>query len=193
MKRKSRPIRTTVVGGILFLVPFGVLLVVLEKLFDVMHRLAQPMSNWIPVDTVAGVAVANLVTISLLVLVCWFAGFLATRGRLSGVQRSLDEKLLLIFPRYTFLKAILEGFDTAGVARTLKPVIVQFDDLAQICFEVERDAGQVTVFLPGSPDPWSGSVALVGVERVQSIEAPIPAVVRTLRSAGVGTAALMTH
>jgi hypothetical protein len=34
---------------------------------------------------------------------------------------------------------------------------VRFDDLWQIGFEIERfEGGKVALFLPGSPDPWSG-------------------------------------
>ena len=64
-------------------------------------------------------------------------------------------------------------------------VIVRFDDLWQIGFEIERiEGGKVAVFLPGSPDPWSGSVCIAEEERVTPLDVPVAAVVNMARRLG---------
>jgi len=74
----------------------------------------------------------------------------------------------LFIPGYGLMRQKL----TAAVGReddekSLKPILVQFDDQAQIAFEVERsDDGLVAVFLPGAPDPWSGAAVFVTADRV---------------------------
>lgn len=69
---------------------------------------------------------------------------------------------------------------------------IRFDDLAQIAFEVERGPGDlVTVYLPGSPDPWSGSVAHVESDRVDQLGGDFASVVKTLRKVGRGSISLL--
>jgi uncharacterized membrane protein len=50
-------------------------------------------------------------------------------------------------------------------------VTIRFDDAIRIGYEAGRtERGLVIVYLPGSPDPWIGSVALVQPDRVQSLD-----------------------
>lgn len=56
-------------------------------------------------------------------------------------------------------------------APSLVPVSVQFDDSIRIRYEAGRTARElVIVYLPGSPDPWMGSVALVEPRRVRPLK-----------------------
>lgn len=52
--------KTTIIGGLLFLVPVGVLIIVLAKVVDLMLLVAEPLADLIPLDSVAGVALANI-------------------------------------------------------------------------------------------------------------------------------------
>ena len=71
-------------------------------------------------------------------------------------------------------------------------MLVRFDDYHQVAFEVERiQDKQVVVYLPGAPDPWSGSVLVVEEGRVQHIEASMGKVVRNLRTLGRNSARLL--
>ena len=81
----------------------------------------------------------------------------------------MDDRLLDIFPRYSFIKAMASGLAQEEVA-AMKVVMIRFDDQSQLGFEVERTAEQVVVFLPGSPDPWSGAVCFVTPDRVAQLD-----------------------
>ena len=40
----------------------------------------------------------------------------------------------------------------------MRPVLARFENSWQIAFEIERiPGGIITVYVPGAPDPWSGS------------------------------------
>lgn len=187
-----QPIKTTLWGGLLFLVPLTVAVVILGKLFGLMYRLAQPFSTWIPLDSVAGIAIANIVTVVLILVISFLAGHVATSAWGHHLREKVENVLLTVFPRYTFIKSVTESLRTADGDRIMKPVRVDFDDNAQIAFEVERShSGLVTLFVPGSPDPWSGSVVYVSAERVTPLSADLSSIVRSLRSAGRGSGALV--
>jgi uncharacterized membrane protein len=70
-------LKTTLVGGAVFLVPVAVISLLLAKVGGVLLRLAQPLARRLPLDTVWGVAVADAVLVVAAVLVCFLAGLLA--------------------------------------------------------------------------------------------------------------------
>ena len=183
--------RTMIIGGVIFLVPFAVVLVLFGKVFSVSMRLAEPIAGRIPVGAVAGVALAEILAVLIILAACFLAGLAAVSSPGQRLYRKLDEALLNLIPRYAFVKSMADSFGGSDKS-VLKPVLVRFDDLAQIGFEVERGPGDlVTVYLPGSPDPWSGSVAHVTSERVTPLNADFTAVVKAVRKVGRGSTALI--
>lgn len=190
MRSKSNAFRTTVLGGVIFLIPFVVVILVVGKALAVMRGVARPLVGWLGVDRLGAIAVIDIVAAVLVVAVCYVAGLLATGDRAHRVQQAFDRKLLELFPRYAFLKSMTEALGTDTVDKTLKPVLVHLDDQSQLAFEVERGEEWVTVYLPGSPDPWGGVVSLVKPERVQRLAVDFHAAVKCLRLVGRGTASL---
>lgn len=188
MKKHANPFRTTVLGGIVFLIPFVVTLLIVGKAFAVMRYVAAPIAQAAGIDHIGAFAVIDLVAASLLVGVCWIAGRLATSRRGQGLHQALDEKLLNLFPRYGFLKSMTESLaiDANQKTATLPVVLVRFDDQLQLAFEVERTRQHVVVFLPGSPDPWSGGVSLVTPDRVEQMDVDFKTAVKSIRLLGRG-------
>ncbi len=189
---KMKPIKTTILGGLVFLIPLIIVIVLVTKIFEVMGKLAAPFSGLIPVDSIGGIATANIVTVLAILVVCFVAGLVATSAFGRKIYQSLDEKLLMLWPRYAFIKSATEGMSPDEIQKTLQPVRVNLDDQSQIAFEVERnDNGLVTVFVPGSPDPWSGTVVHVTEDRIEKLDANFNAVVKSLRKAGRGASDLL--
>lgn len=186
-----KAVKTLILGGFIFLVPFAVVLLVVGKVFGVSKQLARPIADRIPVDAVAGIALADLVSVAIIVVACFVAGAAAKSASGRRLHRKLDELLLNLIPRYTFIKSMTASLGGEGQA-VLKPVLVRFDDLAQVAFEVERGPGDlVTVYLPGSPDPWSGSVAHVAADRISPLDQSFASVISSLRKVGRGTQTLL--
>ena len=186
-----KAVKTIVVGGLVFLVPFAVALLVLGKVYRVSMRVAEPLDGMIPIEAVGGVALANILAVAIILLACFLAGVVATRTWGKRLYGKIDEWLLNLIPRYGFVKSMTESIG-GELDSTLRPVLVRFDDLSQIGFEVERGPGDlVTVYLPGSPDPWSGSVAQVTSDRVDALAVDFAAVIQSLRKIGRGSSELL--
>jgi len=186
-----KAVKTMILGGLIFLVPFAVGLLVLGKAYRVAMRLAEPLDGLIPIEAIGGVALANILAVAIIVLACFLAGLVATRTWGQRLYKKFDDILLNLIPRYGFIKSMTENLGGQHES-TLRPVLVRFDDLSQIGFEVERGPGDlVTVYLPGSPDPWSGSVAQITSDRVDALAADFTAVVQSLRKIGRGSSTLL--
>lgn len=180
-----RFIKTTVVGGIVFLVPLIVILVVIGKAFALMRRLSEPMGRLFPVESIAGVAVVDVLAVVVLLVICFVAGMVARSALARRFYAGLDSALMVI-PGYAFIRSMSDHFrqdDDVGSA-SLKPVMVAFDDYTQLCFEVERVENRVVIFMPGAPDPWAGTLVYVCAERVSEAEMSTLAAVRHIRQLG---------
>lgn len=178
-------LKATLIGGVAFLVPIVVLLMVLGKAFELMSRLAAPVQRFGPLESIGGIAVADLLAVLAMVLVCFLAGLFAMSRVARRFYHRLDG-LLMLLPGYAFIKSFSQSLslDETGTA-LMVPVQVQFDDYSQLCFEVGR-AGEdeVMIYLPGAPDPWSGSLVKVASVRVERLEMTMPQAVSHIRNLG---------
>ena len=182
-------IKTTIIGGLVFLVPVVIVVAVVGKAFKIMLLVAKPVGTLIPTEYIGGITVANLLAVLAIALLCFIAGLLAKSGLAKKAYRSLNSVLLAI-PGYAFIKGFTDSMDSSEeAAKSLLPVIVRFDDNAQIGFEVERTGeGHVVVCLPGAPNPWSGSVVYFSKDRVKRLDITVAQAIRHIRGLGHGSA-----
>jgi uncharacterized membrane protein len=190
MKGFFQLIKTTIIGGLIFLVPIIIVVAILGKAFELMIKVAKPLSAWIPLDSIGGVALANILAVLAILLCCLIAGIIAKGATAKRILKSVEAKLLVAIPGYTFVKGITDSLNSSEeAAKAFVPVIAKFDDNAQIGFEIERtEKGYVVVYLPGSPNPWSGSVVYVNADRVERLDMTVPDVINNIRHLGRGSA-----
>ena len=193
MNNLWRLIRTTLIGGVIFLIPLVFIVVVFGKAFQIMKVVATPLSKLIPFESVVGFAVVEILTVLVLILVCVLVGMLARSPWAQKVYEKLDAVLLQVIPGYAWIKGITGGIHDQDASDVLKPVLVRFDDQFQLAFEVDRASdGLVAVYLPGSPDPRSGTVSYVTADRIQPVDAGFKAVVKICRNLGRGSGKILS-
>ena len=74
MKKLIDFIRTTIVGGILVLIPIVVCIIILTKVFNFLQRLSDVIAKGLPFTNVAGVGISTLISIVLILIICFLAG-----------------------------------------------------------------------------------------------------------------------
>jgi uncharacterized membrane protein len=193
MNVKRNFLVTMILGGVIFLLPLVFITFVLGKAFQVMKVVAKPLDALIPLETVGSVALVNIIAIIAIVLSCFFAGLLARSAWGGWLSGAADEKLQILVPGYSVIRDKVRSATGGNEQQdTLQPVLVQFDDYAQIAFEIERAPdGLVTIFLPGAPDPWAGASVFVTPDRVSPIDTDVFAAVKTLKKMGRGSTAVV--
>jgi uncharacterized membrane protein len=185
-------LKTTIVGGIVFLVPVIVVLVIFGKAIEMMIRLSQPFVRWLPFSIPGEFIIVNLLAVLLILLLCFMAGFLAETRGARRLVRALEARFLDRIPIYSLVKGVTSSLAADGEDKQLAPVYVQFDDCAQVGLEVERLAdGSAVVFIPAAPNAWSGSVLVVAANRVTNIDATMLTAVQNIRHLGRETDALL--
>jgi uncharacterized membrane protein len=102
-----RLIQTTILGGVFFLIPLAFVLMILGSAYDIALKVAAPIDALIPLEDVAGVALANILAV--LLLVCFVAGLIAKLEFFSARMNKLDGLLTEIMPGYAIAKSVLGG------------------------------------------------------------------------------------
>lgn len=158
MKGLANFLRTTLLGGILFLVPLVAFVFILQKAWVLAQVLVRPIATHLPFKSLLGLETPKIIAVGILVLFCFLAGLLA-KARFA--QRSvvwLENTVLSFIPGYEFIKSMATM--TVGQNEALHQVVlVRIEDALQIGFLVERiDDIHAAVFVPDAPNPRTGAI-----------------------------------
>lgn len=164
-------LKTTAVGGLIFLLPLAVIGALLGYVYQVVLVVYEPLKAYLPVSSALGLTILFLIAVSIVLVVCFLCGLAARRAIARKFSQVIEKQLVMVFPKYTIYKDIVAGNIGGGaLAPSLKPVTVRLQDMIRVGYEAGRtERGLVIVYLPGSPDPWIGSVALVEPDRVEPL------------------------
>ena len=189
MKAIKEFLKTTIVGGIVFLVPLILLILVLRHAMTFAGKIAGPIAALFPEHKVAGVAVATIIAALVLLLLSFLAGLFARTSIGHDLARWLEESLLGNLPQYRMVKTMAEGLAQVEDSQNLRPALVSIEGGWQLGYLLEEvHAGWVAVFLPQSPTPMSGNVMYMPAERVRLLDMPIGEAMLLVKRLGVGSA-----
>ncbi len=181
-------VRTTLLGGVVFLIPVVLLLIVVGKAVAWIRMVSDPVVERLPDGFVGHTFAAYLLAGVILLLLCLVAGLISRTRAAARVVQVMEARVLAHVPLYLVLRSKIQAMLRTDEVGDLRSVMVRFDDLWQVALQIERvDGGIVAVFLPGAPDPWSGTVALVEAERVQELDLGIPTVAKLSYRLGRGS------
>lgn len=131
-------LKTTILGGILFLVPFVFIIYIGEKAFSMARMVAEPIHDMLPNGGFIGV---NIVLLCLLGLFCFGAGILAERSVFASRAKKLDQMLVQKMPGYFQMKSILSGHlgDEDGTSMFVPVIVRDRTGAIRLGFQVEED------------------------------------------------------
>lgn len=186
-------LKTTIVGGVIFLVPIVFLLFILDEAIEIMLVVAEPLADYVPVESVAGVTTANIIAVLTILLVCFFAGLAARTRPVQLVADKLEHAVLSKVPGYAMIKSMAGNLDARQQA-DMKPVLVDLGQRARVGLEVERvDENRVAVYFPDAPNAWSGTVEIVASDQVQRLNVSFTDVLTHVELLGKHSADLLAR
>jgi uncharacterized membrane protein len=187
-------IKTTVVGGFVFLIPAVIVFIALGKLFGALKDFAKAIAPIFGAESFAGGAALDVLAIGVVVCISFIAGLLARRGTAKQIRAKLDSTLMSVVPGYIFIKGLADNLrQTEELSGSLLPVVVDLGDCEQIAFETNRHPdGKVAIYLPGAPNPWSGNIIFLPSERVRRIPVSLTEVIHNIRTLGKSSVELST-
>jgi uncharacterized membrane protein len=184
-------LKTTIVGGVLFLLPVAMVLLILGYAMRLAAKVAQPISDKLRLDQLgdlSGIGAVTVLAVLVLIVVSFAAGIVARTDLGGRISRWFENSLLGGLPQYQLLKSMAEGL--AHVESTsLTPALVSIEDGWQLGYLLETlENGWVAVFLPQAPTPMSGNVMYFPAERVRPLGITMIQAMTLVKRLGVGSA-----
>jgi len=184
-------VKTTIIGGLLFLVPVVALVLVFAKVFEVMMQVAEPMADIVPLDSIGGVALANILAVLIILLLCFVAGLIARAGPAKRLADGIENAILQKIPGYSIVKGFASSLTPEKTAH-MHPVLVSLGYSSRVGLEMEAIGDdRVSVYFPGSPNAWSGEVHVVKTEQVERLDKPFTDVLDHVERLGLGSHAML--
>ncbi len=182
-------LKTTLVGGLLFLVPVVLVIVVMRHAMQFADKLAEPLAGVLPVSHVGGIGVATLIAIAILFVIAFLAGLLSRTGPGQRVTTWFEESILGGLPQYRMVKSLADGLTQLENSTGLQPVLMRGDEGWMLGYQMEElPDGWRVVFLPASPTPMSGNVMYVEASRVQVLDLSMRDAMQLVKRLGLGSA-----
>ncbi len=191
MKTLALFVRTTILGGVIFLAPIVVLIVILAKAFGYAKTGINAVVVHVPGVSELSVGAATVLSIAVLALVCLLAGLVANTLIAQRLVNVLEAAVLSKIPGYEYLKQ--ESASALGVSEIgeLPVVFVPMEGGWQLGVQTETlSNGLVSIFVPGAPNPHSGSVFFFSSDIVRPAGIKLAAGLGCLRRCGAGASAL---
>lgn len=190
MAGRLQAIRTTLAGGILFLLPLILIVFLLSKALKVAERLSQPFVNAIGISSVGGVAIGTLVAIGGMILISLFAGLLARTRLGQAAYSALENSVLGVLPQWRIARGLVATLDTER-ASEVEVVLVPTDAGWCLGLVLEKPAGDWwTVFIPGAPQWTSGQLSYARSDQVHPTGLSAAQAIMLLRRCGAGSASI---
>lgn len=180
-------IKTTIIGGVFFLIPVVVLALVVDQAIELMMAVAEPVSEVLPIKSVGDIALVNILAVVAVVLVCFLAGLLARTRLARRLAESIEAAILDQIPGYTMFRGMTSGLKDDAAAQ-LQPVIVSCRGVQRIGLEVEKVGDdRSAIYFPNAPNAWSGVVEIVPAGSIETVDASVMDIIEKLGKMGRGS------
>jgi uncharacterized membrane protein len=184
--RLANFIRVTIAGGMLFLIPVVAIVFIMAKAINFLYIISKPITAKLPFKNVAGVGVNTLMSIILLLLICFLAGIFMKTKVAKKIVQWLEDRVLVYVPGYSYIRARSTEWFSDEKTHNWKPASIFVDDNEVICFVIDETGDYCSIFLPSAPTPSSGSICVRQKKNVTFLPVTVSEAVSMIRQFGKG-------
>lgn len=198
LKRTKNFFKTTLLGGIIVILPTIILVFAFKWLFGMVGSGIKPLTdlvvNNIDLPDRYDELIATLIVLSVIVLGCFFVG-LFVRTRLGKyIYSGFEGTILSKAPGYKMVKETVNQFLGKKASPFSSVALAQIfeNDTKVTAFITDRhDDGTITVFVPTGPNPTSGFIYHLNEQYVHPVDISVEDAMRSVISCGAGSEQLI--
>ena len=181
-------VKTTVIGGVLVVLPLALSFMLLKRAVWVVSKVLGPVKSSLP-DTVVS---PWLITLFIVVGGCFLVGLVLQTSIGGMVNRTIERQVFSRLPGYRLLRSLTRRIAGEEEGIAFSAALVEMGEGLVPAFIVEELEGNgYAVFVPNVPTPTSGDLKFMPAERVHPIDVPFGKVVNCLSKWGVGSRDLL--
>ena len=187
MKGLAELTKTTLIGGLLVVLPIYLSILLLAKTLSGMLALMSPVTAAIP----AAAQFRQVIAILIVLAVCLVAGIVVRTGPGRWAKNAVERSVFERIPGYTLVRGLAERLGGDDRGGTFQPALVELEDALAPAFIIEElNDGRYTVLIPSVPTPAAGSLFIMPRARVHPIDVPFTQAVKVISKWGTGAGEL---
>ena len=188
MKTITEFFKTSVIGGLIVLLPVWLVCIGLKKAASAATAVAGPLAVRLAGSTHFAVPIMVLLVIT----ICFLTGLLVRTSVGNWIVRALERLLLARVPGYTLFRSVTRRFAGESEDVSFAPALAVFDNALVPSFVVEKhEDGRYTIFVPSAPTPAAGAIYILPGSRVHLLDLPLSKAVKCISSWGAGSRELL--
>jgi uncharacterized membrane protein len=188
MKALAEFTRTTLVGGVLVLLPVYLAVLLLLKAVSSVTALIAPVTAQVP----AGARFRDVIAILLILIACFIAGLVVRTGPGGRGIRRLQGQVLEKIPGYKLLSSLIGRLSGDETVEGFVPALVVLEEaLVPAVIVEELPDGQFVVMVPSVPTPVAGALYILPASRVHRVDVPLTQFFKVYSKWGEGAGELV--
>jgi uncharacterized membrane protein len=181
-------ITSTLVGGLLIVVPLYLAVLLLLKGMKSVAALVRPLAallpGWMPAE--------HLLSLILVLVLCFLVGLAVRTESGRATRERMEVALFGRLPGYALLRSLTQRLAGDSEESTWMPALIDIEEALVPGFIIEvLDDGRFTVFVPSVPTPLAGAVYVMRPERVHILDIPFTQAVKSISRWGSGSRELV--
>jgi len=188
MQRIAEFTKTTLIGGVLVVLPIYVSALLLVKTLSGIVALLSPVTAQLPADA----QFRRIIAFLIVVLVCFVAGLLVRTGTGLRAKNAFERMLLDKIPGYTLLRGLAGRLAGENKSEMFTVALAEIEEALVPAFIVEElDDGRYVIFVPSVPTPAAGAIYIIARERVHLVDVSFTKAVSVISKWGAGAGDLI--
>ena len=187
-------IMTSLLGGVIVVLPAAILVVVFGWLFNLITSLIQPLTDLIVARSDLKEVIADGLVIGIILMICFLIGIMVRTKFGKFIYSLVEQRLLKVAPGYNMIKETVfqvlgnkkSPFSSVALAQ-----IFGNETLVTAFITDEHADGSYTVFVPTGPNPTSGNIFHLKGKYVHPVDVPVEEAMRSIISCGAGSSHLI--
>lgn len=185
-------VKITIIGGLLFLVPAVLIILLVKNAIGLARKILVPVEKLLPVEKIGGVALEHLLAVVFILLVCFLAGLAARTSPGAKLNAWLEHTILRKVPVFGLVKRATREMANMETQSDFSVALARIEEAWMLCFIVEKlDNGLLAVFVPSAPTPAAGSIYYLTEDRVKRLDVPVSSAISCIMRLGVGSKELL--
>jgi uncharacterized membrane protein len=192
MKTLTDFLKTTIIGGLLFLVPAVLIVLLIKQAVKLASKILVPIEKLLPAERIGGVALEHLLAVLLILAVCFLAGLAARTSPGAKLNAWLERAILRRVPGFGLVKRVTKEMANIENQSDFCVALARIEDAWVLSFIVEKlDNGLLAVFVPSVPTPAAGSIYYLTEDRVKRLDVSVSSAIQCIMRLGVGSKELL--
>jgi len=177
MKHAREFFVSTLVGGLLVVVPVYLAVLLLLKAMQSVAGLVRPFARLLP----PSIPAENILSLLLVLSLCFLIG-LAVRAPMGrAIRERIEKSLFERIPGYTLIRSLTQRLAGESRENVWQPALAEIEEALVPAFIIEElEDGSFTVFVPSIPTPLAGAVYVLSRERVHPVDVPFTQAIQTV-------------